>query len=733
MELELTKINYGSVNTTLPNCMKLISTGNTKKHQKVAVGDLDGHFQIFGIKKSDTQLVFQSYVGSKVLSIQMGGAPGSVLDKIFVASDNLIKAFTTKGKMFLSFDTNFTEPIKCMFVSGADLFICGNHVYSHYRDCKDIGTYLCGDTIVDVVALCPNNTNRILTVLACSGRVLRILEHCRVRQTVELDSVPTVLHVPKNVLGDRILCGFADGKIILYQFGPFTGEIKQRIMVDNVSNPWAVTCIDTYDLSGDGRDELIIGRRDGTVQVFTMSNDEDIDVECRQLYSESFLESISAVQGGCVFSQDWAEIVVLLYSGSIFGLTTQIIGVSLSNKEIIKPFSLKNLERISTSNDLKAASDNIIQTSLVKPIESYQLSQSMILNNSSFGFSIMDVNDSLTLDKNDKAYILFIELPTPILEIELESEIMINILNSEEDKNYNIDNVSENEYNFKGKITMKDNCNRFEMKFQTIEGQYGTLQALIIPRHQPHNVLNRLYTVRPLSLHFRVHKFDLTRPLNVLSLKGQFSHSEMHNWIEQCIPEVPERLSTTEFPDLYFENSLIGTMLECKYSKGNAQFRSDNLSTISIIKDFLTKEATKKRIKLEINTEISESSVSHVLMLIRHSIESCIKSKKEYQFLQALLQVDIRNDEDFNCLMPEYQSILNRRIEIEADYKKSPAILDKYFGIITDFYIDRFKFKGIFVRDKVPQLIESLENFNMNKILEFFNTSESKESNLEII
>lgn len=35
--------------------------------------------------------------------------------------------------------------------------------------------------------------------------------------------------------------------------------------------------------------------------------------------------------------------------------------------------------------------------------------------------------------------------------------------------------------------------------------------------------------------------------------------------------------------------------------KGEATFISDNISTISILKDFLTKEATKKRISLTID------------------------------------------------------------------------------------------------------------------------------------
>lgn len=39
---------------------------------------------------------------------------GSNFDKIFVATENIVKGYTKKGKMFLSFDTNLTEAIKCM-------------------------------------------------------------------------------------------------------------------------------------------------------------------------------------------------------------------------------------------------------------------------------------------------------------------------------------------------------------------------------------------------------------------------------------------------------------------------------------------------------------------------------------------------------------------------------------------------------------------------------------------
>lgn len=37
------------------------------------------------------------------------------------------------------------------------------------------------------------------------------------------------------------------------------------------------------------------------------------------------------------------------------------------------------------------------------------------------------------------------------------------------------------------------------------------------------------------------------------------------------------------------------------YSKGEALFKTENITTISIVKDFITKEATKRRTKLEIS------------------------------------------------------------------------------------------------------------------------------------
>lgn len=45
------------------------------------------------------------------------------------------------------------------------------------------------------------------------------------------------------------------------------------------------------------------------------------------------------------------------------------------------------------------------------------------------------------------------------------------------------------------------------LQIRSIEGQYGVLQAYITPRIQPKSCQVRQYSIKPLSLHQRVHVF----------------------------------------------------------------------------------------------------------------------------------------------------------------------------------------------------------------------------------
>lgn len=144
---------------------------------------------------------------------------------------------------------------------------------------------------------------------------------------------------------------------------------------------------------------------------------------------------------------------------------------------------------------------------------------------------------------------------------------------------------------------------RLDVRLRTIEGQHGHMEVFVRPQTlKGDSVESKKFPIKPLSLHVRIHKLDPSLPLNVFTLKGGFSFAEMHNWIHLSLPEVPEKLPPTDACEFYFENVILGTMLKCEYQKGQAKFYSDNVTTIAILMDVLTKEMTKKRIKIEMNS-----------------------------------------------------------------------------------------------------------------------------------
>lgn len=109
--------------------------------------------------------------------------------------------------------------------------------------------------------------------------------------------------------------------------------------------------------------------------------------------------------------------------------------------------------------------------------------------------------------------------------------------------------------------------NRLDLRFRTIEGQYGTLQTFITPNIQPKVSQLQEYQIRPLSLHMRIHHFDQERPHNQLIIKGSFSMAELHSWISNCVPEVPGKYQADDHGKcvLYFRNVFVCSQLMCEY------------------------------------------------------------------------------------------------------------------------------------------------------------------------
>jgi Bardet-Biedl syndrome 7 protein len=126
------------------------------------------------------------------------------------------------------------------------------------------------------------------------------------------------------------------------------------------------------------------------------------------------------------------------------------------------------------------------------------------------------------LAADDATYILSLELPSPIENILLQSDIALEIL----DVDGNTAVVSKSDNN-DGSLLLccyrcQVNTNRIDLKFRTIEGQHGKLRVYITPNITPKCCQLRTYAIRPLSLHILVHNFDESRLINAKVISDSF-------------------------------------------------------------------------------------------------------------------------------------------------------------------------------------------------------------------
>ncbi|XP_042326280.1 Bardet-Biedl syndrome 7 protein [Sceloporus undulatus] len=715
MDLSLNRVDYLQGGVTSQKTMKLLPASGRKASQKVVIGDLDGVITCFGIRKGESVPVFKTLPGEKIARLELGGALNTLQEKIFVAAGSEVRGFTKKGKQFLSFNTNLTENIKAMHISGSDLFLGASYIYNHYCDCKDQHYYLSGDKINDVICLPVEKLSCITPILACQDRVLRVLQGSDLLYEMEVPGPPAVLALKDGNGGDsgeEVLFGTSDGKIGLIQITGVSPVEKWKI--GNEKKRGGVLCMDSFDILGDGVKELLIGRDDGMLEVYNFENSRSPVLK----YEYAFSESVTSVQGGCVGKEGYDEIITATYSGWVSGLTTEPIHRECGSGDGLKLSHDMQNKVLSLRNDLEQ-----LQNKVLREREKYQ--QSSLSSTAVSAVPTFSINDKFTLNRDDASYSLVLEVQAAIDTILLQCDVPIDL--KDVDKNSAVVSVVDCESEPNGNFLLATyrchaNTTRLELKILSIEGRYGTLQAYVTPRVQPKTCQVRQYQIKPLSLHQRTHCIDRDRPMNTLTLKGQFSFAEVHSWVVFCLPEVPEKTPVGESVSFYFQNTFLDTQLECTYRKGEGYFKSDNISTISILKDVLSKEATKRKINLNISCDINEISVNHTLKLIHPKLEYQLMLAKKVELIDALKELQV-HEGNTDFLIPEYRSILEEAEQLLQEHKKQPTSLERLYGMITDLFIDKFKFKGTNVKTKVPLLLEILGSYDQSTLLAFFDSA----------
>eukprot|EP01060_Flectonema_neradi_P019649 TRINITY_DN268_c2_g1_i1.p1 TRINITY_DN268_c2_g1~~TRINITY_DN268_c2_g1_i1.p1 ORF type:complete len:730 (+),score=132.00 TRINITY_DN268_c2_g1_i1:112-2301(+) len=728
--MSLTKLEYNRIDLIAMaaisrGCMRVIprTEAGKAKRQKVVVADMSGALNCFTVdpKANDVKQVFKaaSLNGKGFSDIDLNK------DKIFTAAGDCLRAFSRKGKEFFKVETNLTEPIGNIAVATPWVWTAGDYVVACFEEGNEVAYLNSPDHVNDLIMCAVKSDKKAEAVIACQDRALRVIQGTDVVATescegavVSIQNLTLPAATKKQTDSNELLYGTANG---------FLGS--KKISGHGFSPSWSlpgnaqggVSALQTADVSGDGLPEILLGRDDGIFQIFGFEPGLQGSPPSL-LFQTTVSESVQAVDSGNVLQTATEDVIICTYTGKVIGYTTDTSSDDMPVRLPGKAPPAGNKKGTQEKKKKLLALQEEIEKMKAK-VQQKKDEYSKCSGNAIAVTATHNVKDKFVLDPS-AAWFLTLEMDAPIDMVILKSDVDIELLDT--DSNPCI--VSTSDPEGAGKVLASYRCtestSRIEIKVRTVEGQHGTLEAYIIPFLTPKTCQMTSYSIKPLSLHQRLNDAPaLPNCCNLMKVDGSFTVTEMHSWIAQCLPEVPTLLQS-ESATFYFKSAFQNTILRCSYRGNEAVFVSDNITTLSVLWDFISRLATSKKIKLSVsfdNTNLDESC-KRVLTLMHSKLQYQLSLSDRITMMEALKEIEIQ-EQDVSFLSREYQQVLKNVSTLEKEFAMQPRRLEFLCSIVKKLFLDKHKAKGQNPTHKIPLLMQKLqEDYSLDSLVNFFAT-----------
>lgn len=650
----------------------------------------------------------------------MGGPLGKK-DKVFVSTGQMIRGITKKGKEFFTFNTSLSETITCMKVEDSKIWTGAEFVFNVFDNGRDVEFFMAPDRINDLCIAHVTRAEEYDAVLGCQDRFVRIVQGSSCALDCAVDaSVTTVHHYTGGAHGgaggaggssfQQVVYGCQDGSMGQVMMDASRTKKGWRVGHVGSSTSSSITAIDSIDFTKDDVKDICVARDDGMVCVYGF----DMSPEPAIQFSANVGESVRSLATGQVGNPSFDEMVVCSYSGKVFSFTMEPLGAADEDDSYGR--SKSTVQREGRIRVMRKELDEL-RKKVDKEREKYsKVSEDFIPVEQQF-----KVKESFQLDADEAAYKLSLEIPMPIDVVALQSPVPVDLLDVDTSECI-VSRTPPDRDNGNALLATyrcQESMNRITISLRTVEGQFGELQAMVIAKMAPKTAQIVRMQIKPLSLHHRLHGDVDDRPMNRLRLAGGFTLGQMHEWVANCLPDVPSRVTEDEVR-MVFRNVFLGTQLSATYKKGEAVFLSDSVSTIAILKEVITKAATSRKVRVELSFEIKDETIPHFLRLIDPKLSYTLSLARKVEIVEALREIRLA-DGEMTFLAPEYREVLENTEKIKREFKNRPRALEMLYGLVTDAFVDRHKFKGHSVQHKIPQLMTLLERYNFDEVVAYFN------------
>lgn len=329
------------------------------------------------------------------------------------------------------------------------------------------------------------------------------------------------------------------------------------------------------------------------------------------------------------------------------------------------------------------------------------------------------VSHRFHLNSEEACYILTIDSQAPLEMISLRADVDVDLLDHEGTGAILSRSKGDPTNPLLATYRMQEPGSRFQIRLRTIEGLSGTISAFVLPQTNPKTAHLMTLAVKPLSLHEKISEVPPDIPMSELRLTGPFTVMDMHQWLSLCVNELPSRPTDDEITITY-RSTFVSTILVGKYSKGTASFKSDSITTIGVLKDLMTREATARKINVTINVDVKDETFPRFLELIHPKLAFQHSLTQQVRMVDPLREVQLQEGET-QFLAPELQMVLQHAAEIQQQFELQPQRLAFLHNIVVAAYRHKWRLRGHqSVEHRVKDLQKLLDSYTIEQVTAFF-------------
>ncbi|AAZ10397.1 intergrin alpha chain protein, putative [Trypanosoma equiperdum] len=655
-DIELVGREIASVSSTFPRCLVVYPLGKKNK-QRLGIGERDGVVSSFSVGKGNERSV--------AFSTPPRSHPVSCMtlydDQVFFVHGSKLVAYSRKGREFFAFDTNVTETPHTIFVSTPFIIICGSFMVTGFCEATELGFYMAPDHINAMVAfIAPSAQKRSSVtfsdyrcVIGCSDRVVRML--CDNKLLSELSCEAAISALCVSETQNAVYYGTEAGSLGCLDFCK-SNVILTRVFsyIPSDAQP-SVTALTVRDINSDSKEEVVVGRLDGSVQVFLVDKGEESDeLTPVCIWSGCVDGRVLTIETGFVTHSQMLDVIVHSFSGKITAFTVKEVERVPKGEtvpmELIEDSVDEQIEAM--EREIERLRKELMDTTqeLARCTGSTVVNAPVLAVSSTFTSKC-----TISQQAESPALLLTIESDTPLDNIVLHSDVELHFLQS---VGVTMVEQAVGPENNPCGVTrailrpLREHMYGCSVRFWLEDGRLGAVKLTLLAAPAPRTAQVKTVMLRPLPLFSRVgcsdvaddndhDSVEVTDPSaaqSVLEVEGDFTARDMHSWLQRMLPGTPELYRANQ-ATLHYENVFFHSIIKVEYGDRRAAFFTGSLVALSAIKCFLTSCGLERSLEVKVVVSLHDNALQCELQHIATRIAACNKVVSDVQLIEAIREM----------------------------------------------------------------------------------------------